>query len=537
VFAAFIRKELLAHLGGFPFAFLTLVTLVMAFLSTQVSVERYQLRVESYRQQVQAEAERLARLPTYSFLQPRALRPPEPLAVFDPGVMEGLGGEVKIHLFAVPTAADAQGGQGTDGMGAFQGLGLTAVVRGLLGLLALLLTFDAFVGERQRGTLRLILANPVPRGLILAGKWAGGMTTLALPLLGAWLLTTGMMVFAGGMAPAMAWNPRSLALGVLYLLYLGVMLLLGLTISLHARSAATALGLCLLLWLVAVFLLPHGGAPPSSGTTAGAEGETARQMAGLRQERDERLATLWREHPLRVEPGAFSSAYLRRFADGAVLRRFGSRPYYEALQEYHGAAVPLVAEYAARIDALRGAGATAASAGPSFIAPPAMPWAALSPAALLDPLSRALAGTSVADQQRFLAACREYRQALLDHLRDQGAFTSWRWFTDDPPDALYPWPRFLDRDPAAVPPTEVDALFNRLREPAVQAALLQRLETMEADPRRRIPIDDLPPLRIPPPGLGNILVTHAPEGAALGAWATLLALLAWRRCRHYEVGE
>ena len=44
----------------------------------------------------------------------------------------------------------------------------------VLSLIALLFTFDAVSSERERGTLRLMLANSVPRHTILIGKFLGG---------------------------------------------------------------------------------------------------------------------------------------------------------------------------------------------------------------------------------------------------------------------------------------------------------------------------------------------------------------------------
>ena len=45
----------------------------------------------------------------------------------------------------------------------------------ILGLLALLLTFDALSGERESGNLRLLLGNGLPRRTLLAGKLLGAL--------------------------------------------------------------------------------------------------------------------------------------------------------------------------------------------------------------------------------------------------------------------------------------------------------------------------------------------------------------------------
>ncbi len=51
----------------------------------------------------------------------------------------------------------------------------------VLSLIALLFTFDAVTGERESGTLRLMLANSVPRHTVLIGKFLGALMSISIP--------------------------------------------------------------------------------------------------------------------------------------------------------------------------------------------------------------------------------------------------------------------------------------------------------------------------------------------------------------------
>ena len=51
-------------------------------------------------------------------------------------------------------------------------------------LLALLFTFDAVAGEREAGTLRITLANSLPRDLFLWSKLIGGYIVFVVPFFG-----------------------------------------------------------------------------------------------------------------------------------------------------------------------------------------------------------------------------------------------------------------------------------------------------------------------------------------------------------------
>ena len=53
----------------------------------------------------------------------------------------------------------------------------------VLSLIAILFTFDAVSGERERGTLRLMLANAIPRHTVLIGKFLGALVSVSIPFI------------------------------------------------------------------------------------------------------------------------------------------------------------------------------------------------------------------------------------------------------------------------------------------------------------------------------------------------------------------
>jgi Cu-processing system permease protein len=105
-------------------------------------------------------------------------------------------------------------------------------------------------GERERGTLHYLLAQPVNRTEVLLGKYLG----LAASLLGALALGFGLSAAViagqGGQTDAGAYG---LLVVFAFTLALG-MLSLGFLISVLARKAAVATGIALFLWLALVFI-------------------------------------------------------------------------------------------------------------------------------------------------------------------------------------------------------------------------------------------------------------------------------------------
>jgi len=130
------------------------------------------------------------------------------------------------------------------------------VIRAILSLVAILLGAVAITSERQVGTLKLMLANRLPRDQVLLGKAVsnfililaafliGLMLSLVLCLLSPYVSLTGddwvRMAFFASVS----------------LLYLFVFHNMGLLISCSTRSPATSCAVALMVWICIVLALP-----------------------------------------------------------------------------------------------------------------------------------------------------------------------------------------------------------------------------------------------------------------------------------------
>ena len=533
--AACIKKECLHHLASFRFWVGTLLTVILAAAWTLIAAQDFELRRDRYRDRIADQGKELQNVSVYSFLQPLAVRPPEPLSVFNQGFDARLGTDVRIHLFAIPTEA-AGGSRGNELLVALPATeaDLTTLVAVVLGLLALLLACDSVIGEREEGTLRTVLAQSVPRHTLLAGKVLGGLLTLGLPLAAALLASSAVLAATLGTAPFQGRWLRILGLVVSYLAYLGLMFMLGLLISLRARSSSRALSASVLLWLVTVIVLPAVAWAAADGfvdtqEAASAAEDRSRQLAA--EERRQREAEFAR-HPLL---STFSGHTATFFANGphqAVRYRNGSAAYYDALQEYYRFEVESGLRLAEGLDEVQQSYGERLRQSERL----GLGLAFLSPAFLLDRLSQSLAGTSLEDYDAFLQACRQQRRALIAFLERRGAFRSWRWFTDDPPGRLHPWPHLLGLQPEEVDPAEVRTLFNRLSSAEVQPRVQLQSRAVEADLSRRLALSDLPRLTYRGPGFLACLRRAAPEGLALLFALALTMAAVWSRFARYEMG-
>ena len=139
------------------------------------------------------------------------------------------------------------------------------VIGYVLSLIALLFTFDAIAGERERGTLRLMLANSVPRHTVLIGKFLGALVSISISfafavLMNLLVISTSSAVHLG----ADVWGRLGIVCFVA-LLYTSLFLALGLLVSTRVQRSAVSLMILLLMWVTFVIFTPSVLALITSG--------------------------------------------------------------------------------------------------------------------------------------------------------------------------------------------------------------------------------------------------------------------------------
>lgn len=142
------------------------------------------------------------------------------------------------------------------GMTGFAGFGRTAaslvnLVLLIVPLMALTVGAQSLAGEDERKTLAYLLAQPVTRLEVYAGKYLG----LALSLFAALVLgfgISGLAMAVSGSGASAPWSYVALV-GLAFALSL-VMLSVGFLVSALTRRAGVAVGIGLFLWLGFVFL-------------------------------------------------------------------------------------------------------------------------------------------------------------------------------------------------------------------------------------------------------------------------------------------
>ena len=122
----------------------------------------------------------------------------------------------------------------------------------LIPLIALMLSFDAMVGEFERGTMMLLLTYPVTRWQVIMGKFLGHVLILFIAILvGYGGVVIAMTLVTGssteGWQAYVVMMASSMLLGAVFVA-------LGYLVSVLVKERATAVGAAIGLWLVFVVL-------------------------------------------------------------------------------------------------------------------------------------------------------------------------------------------------------------------------------------------------------------------------------------------
>jgi ABC-2 type transport system permease protein len=139
----------------------------------------------------------------------------------------------------------------------FGELTAATVMQLLIPLLIILLSFSAFAGEREQGTLRQCLSLGVKKSDLAFGKGLGIAGALGAMLLPATIIGVVALALASENGSMTSSVSRLLLMGVSYLLYFGVFVGLSLAVSAIAPSSRVALVALFGFWILNGLVAPR----------------------------------------------------------------------------------------------------------------------------------------------------------------------------------------------------------------------------------------------------------------------------------------
>jgi len=182
-------------------------------------------------------------------------KPPSPLTIFSAG-LQGVSG--KVFGFSTRDLPHAEGTELTAVpiLAMFGELDPTFIVGVIISLFALLFAYDSISGEKERGTLKLILANDVPRDNILVGKLLGGFITVLISLVVPFFVGVLLVLLFFPIDMGAEYWLRLLLILLTFVIYLLCFFTLGIFISTRTLRPAVSFLVCLLVWVIFVNVFP-----------------------------------------------------------------------------------------------------------------------------------------------------------------------------------------------------------------------------------------------------------------------------------------
>jgi len=251
-------KELLDQVSSPKFVFLFAVSTVLVVFSLYTGSSAYVGARSEYQATQRLARTELENRRSYDEVAQYGIkvgRLPQPLSSVAGGVSSALGRSARVRPEVQPELSPAPLGD-TPVLAVLGELDFNVVARVFLSLFVLLLTYGAVAGEKESGTLKAVLANPVPRAQLLLGKALGLYGTLlaavAIPsVLGLLVMKVGFGVALG----AGEWA-RLLTIGVTTMLYLLAVFAVGLLVSTLTARSNVAFLVLLLAWVAFVEVIP-----------------------------------------------------------------------------------------------------------------------------------------------------------------------------------------------------------------------------------------------------------------------------------------
>jgi ABC-type transport system involved in multi-copper enzyme maturation permease subunit len=489
-------KELLDQVSSVKFIFLFAVSTVLIVLSLYTGSAAYVAARAEHRA-----TEALARRETenrqdYGELTRfgvKVARPPGALSAVAAGVEPALGRSARVRPqgepeFSPPPVAE------TPVLAVLGQLDLNAVVRVFLSLFALLLTYDAVAGEKESGTLKAVLSNPVPRTQLLLGKALGLFGTLLVATLVPALL--GLLVMKVGFRielDAGDWT-RIASIGATFGLYLLAVFATGLLVSTLTTRSSVAFLVLLLFWVGSVEVVPKLS-PMVAGRL-----RPVPDFASLQSDRD-RIQNEFQQAQFRVMQTAFQAAQItapaaspddfdarQRMIDSIVRRGRDSLQ-----QDIQARTAQLDEGYRNRQNAFTRL---------------AVFLARFSPAVAMSHAVEVLSGTDFEADRRWRANLLAYREDLRGYLKAKGV------------------------------DTEPFGMRIAFRTESQSTGGGRRDQTFTIGPRAeqaRLDLAGFPTFAPRREGLGQALGRIAPDLLVLGLYTTVALLLAFGRFLRYDV--
>ncbi len=274
---AIIKREILEHLQSLQFLILIILSILLFGMNGWVSVKKHREQMTQYSDGVAGIAQNPSTVRTSLYMHPN------PLVLLADGGSKfqppGYSLAPKGKLTPLPA------GPKNFKMPFVPELDWAFIIKVVFSLYVLLLAFRGISGEKEIGTLRLVLSNTLRRNQLLIAKYISIILTTGIPLILGGLVSLCIVSIFLPQALSLTLIPRIGLMLLLAFFYLSVFAFLGLFVSSLVGRSSVVLLILLSLWILLVVVVPNvSGILSNKLTSVPSEYQTARQVGPMLQE-------------------------------------------------------------------------------------------------------------------------------------------------------------------------------------------------------------------------------------------------------------
>jgi len=433
-----IKKEFHSNIITSRFIVGFIICLLLISASTYVAIQDYEQRLNDYNVAAKEHRGEIPGNRVYSEIRPRADREPARLSIFNQGMDKRLPNTFSAWTSSVPMLYDGRKyGAYNPFLSLFASVDLTFVFQVVLSLLALLFAYDAISGERENGTLKLMMSNSIPRSSVLMGKYLSALLSLFWPIFVSIIVALLMIMFSGKVALTGGDYVRIMLIVVVSLLYVSLFYLIGLLISTRTHRTPTSLMIAMFAWVFLTLIYPSASGFLADRVVESDPGEKEYSQ----------IEELWSEfkneknrYKEQVVPefsisGTSSSGSMGGPSPGilsynkiefrASKGTFDPESAVDGLKKYYKHIEPMRIRTAEQTWNIRKQALDAVFGRKQRLIKNIL---RLSPASIYDNTSATLAGTDLGSIRDFMTQVQKYRKNVIGYLNDQEAFSSEQWF-------------------------------------------------------------------------------------------------------------
>lgn len=252
-----IEKELKSIITSPKFVATFVICSALIILSVYIGISEYKSSIAQYEAANELTRQEMSEQSSWFSLYSRAVRKPVPSQILVSGLSYDIGRKSLISQ-QDPVSLVHSSYSDDPIFALFRVIDFTFIVSVVLTLFAILFTYDAISGERENGTLKQTLSNPVPRSKYILAKCVGSWLGLAVPIMIPVLVGLLLIPISGIDLGSGDWA-RIVAVISASILLFSFFVVLGVLISASTRRSNVSFLVSLVVWILLVLIIPRAG--------------------------------------------------------------------------------------------------------------------------------------------------------------------------------------------------------------------------------------------------------------------------------------